>query len=78
MSDATKFLEAIKAGYTFKGDFLNGTGLNSVQLYVMANNAWTHNFDDRLKFDPETNISGSTNLSLPVLKSYLFGVNISF
>ncbi|WP_294199971.1 SusC/RagA family TonB-linked outer membrane protein [uncultured Chryseobacterium sp.] len=65
-------------GYTFTGDFLKGSGLGSVKVYVMANNAWTHMFDDRLKFDPETNISGYTNLSLPVLKSYLFGVNLSF
>lgn len=71
-------LSNARFGYTFKGDFLNGSGLNSVQVYVMANNAWTHMFDDRLKFDPETNISGYTNLSLPVLKSYLFGVNLSF
>lgn len=71
-------LSNARFGYTFKGDFLNGTGLSSLQVYAMANNAWTHNFDSRLKFDPETNISGSTNLSLPVLKSYLFGVNISF
>ncbi|WBV59585.1 SusC/RagA family TonB-linked outer membrane protein [Chryseobacterium camelliae] len=65
-------------GYTFAGDVLRGSGLNSVKVYVMANNAWTHMFDDRLKFDPETNISGNTNLSLPVLKTYLFGVNINF
>lgn len=71
-------LSNARFGYTFTGGFLQGSGLGSVQVYVMANNAWTHRFDDRLKFDPETNISGSTDLSLPVLKSYLFGVNISF
>ncbi|MCT2407889.1 SusC/RagA family TonB-linked outer membrane protein [Chryseobacterium antibioticum] len=71
-------LSNARFGYTFTGDFLKGSGLNSLQVYVMANNAWTHRFDDRLKFDPETNISGYTNLSLPILKSYLFGVNISF
>lgn len=71
-------LSNARFGYTFKNEFLKGSGLNTVQVYVMANNAWTHRFDDRLKFDPETNIAGSTDLSLPVLKSYLFGVNISF
>ena len=65
-------------GYTFDSSFLKGTGLNSVQVYVMANNAWTHRFDDRLKFDPEVNVAGYTNLALPILKSYLFGVNLSF
>lgn len=71
-------LSNAKFGYTFKRDILNGTGLNSVQVYVMANNAWTHNFDKRLKFDPETNVAGYTDLNLPVLKSFLIGFNASF
>lgn len=71
-------LSNARLGYTFDSSFLNGSGLNSVQVYVMANNAWTHRFDDRLKFDPEVNVSGYTNLALPILKSYLFGVNLSF
>ncbi|SDI56832.1 SusC/RagA family TonB-linked outer membrane protein [Chryseobacterium jejuense] len=65
-------------GYTFSSDFLEGTGLNSVKVYVMANNAWTYRFDKNLKYDPETNISGFSDLNLPVLKSFLFGVNLSF
>ena len=71
-------LSNARFGYTFDSSFLKGTGLNSVQVYVMANNAWTHRFDDRLKFDPEVNVAGYTNLALPILKSYLFGVNLSF
>jgi TonB-linked SusC/RagA family outer membrane protein len=71
-------LSNARFGYSFDKSLLNGSGLNSFQVYVMANNAWTHRFDDRLKFDPETNVSGYTNLSLPVLKSFLLGVNMSF
>lgn len=71
-------LSNVKFGYTFNSEFLKGSGLSSVQIYVMANNAWTHTFDDRLKFDPESSISGTTDFNLPVLKTYLFGVNISF
>ncbi|WP_434981003.1 SusC/RagA family TonB-linked outer membrane protein [Daejeonia sp. YH14] len=71
-------LSNIKLGYTFKRDILNGTGLNAVQFYVMANNAWTHRFDDKLKFDPETNVAGYTDLNLPVLKSFLIGFTASF
>lgn len=71
-------LSNARVAYTFDSKTLSGSGLNSVQVFVMANNAWTHNFDDRLKFDPETNIAGYTNLSLPVLKSFLLGVNVSF
>jgi ferric enterobactin receptor len=71
-------LSNARFGYTFDSKFLQGSGLTSVQVYVMANNAWTHMFDKNLKFDPEVNIAGYTDLSLPVLKSYLLGVNISF
>ena len=71
-------LSNARFSYTFDNELLKGSGLNSVQIYVMANNAWTHNFDDDLKFDPETNISGYTDLNLPVLKSFLLGVNVSF
>ncbi len=71
-------LSNAKLGYSFDKNLLSGSGFTSFSVYVMANNAWTHRFDDRLKFDPETNVSGYTNLSLPVLKSFLFGVNMSF
>ncbi len=71
-------LSNARLAYTFDGNFLQGTGLSSVQIYVMANNAWTYKFDKNLKVDPETNVAGYSNLSLPVLKSYLMGVNISF
>lgn len=71
-------LSNARFGYTFDRDQLNGTTLNSVQIYVMANNAWTHRFDKNLKFDPETNVAGYTDLNLPVLKSFLIGFTASF
>ncbi len=71
-------LSNAKLGYTFDKNILRGTSLNSVQIYVMANNAWTYMFDDRLKFDPEVNVAGYTDLNLPVLKTFLIGLNASF
>ncbi|ROI07676.1 SusC/RagA family TonB-linked outer membrane protein [Chryseobacterium sp. H3056] len=71
-------LSNAKFSYSFKNSLLNGTGLTGAQIYVMANNAWTHVFDDRLKFDPEINVAGSSNLGLPILKTFLLGVNLSF
>lgn len=71
-------LSNAKFSYSFESTLLSGTGLTGAQIYVMANNAWTHTFDDRLKFDPEINLTGSSNLGLPILKSFLFGVNLSF
>jgi len=71
-------LSNARLGYTFDSDFIKNTGLTSFTVYVMANNAWTYRFDKDLRFDPENNIAGYNNLSLPVLKSYLIGVNFSF
>lgn len=71
-------LSNLRVAYSFDSNLIKDTGLSSVQVYLMANNAWTHRFDKDLKFDPDTNIAGYTNLSLPVLKSFLLGVNIGF
>jgi len=67
-----------KLSYTFDRQFLNGSGLNSVQFYVMGTNLWTHTFDDRLKLDPEINLEGTSNLNLPIMRTYSIGVNIGF
>lgn len=71
-------LSNAKFSYSFDRQLLTGTGLTGAQIYVMANNAWTHVFDERLKFDPEINLAGSSNLGLPILKSFLLGVNLNF
>ncbi len=71
-------LSNARFSYSFDGKLLSGTGLTGAQIYVAANNAWTYMFDKRLRFDPEINLAGSSNLGLPILKSYLLGVNLSF
>jgi len=67
-----------RLSYSFTGDVLKGSGLNSVQIYVMGTNLWTHTFDDRLKLDPEINLDGTSNLNLPIMRTYSIGVNIGF
>lgn len=67
-----------RLSYSFTGDILKGSGLNSVQIYVMGTNLWTHTFDDRLKLDPEINLDGTSNLNLPIMRTYSIGVNIGF
>lgn len=71
-------LSNAKFSYSFTSAILNGTGLTGAQIYIMANNPWTYVFDERLKFDPEINLTGSSNLGLPILKSYLLGVSLNF
>lgn len=71
-------LSNAKFSYSFTNEILQGTGLTGAQIYIMANNPWTYVFDKKLKFDPEINLAGSSNLGLPILKSYLLGVSLNF
>ncbi|MDQ0591888.1 ferric enterobactin receptor [Chryseobacterium ginsenosidimutans] len=71
-------LSNIRLAYTFDSDFLKGTSLNKVTVYVMGNNIWTHAYDKNLRYDPDTALAGTTNLNLPPLKSYLIGFNVEF
>lgn len=50
----------------------------SVLIYVRGTNLYTYKFDDLLEYDPETRTSGVIDLDLPPLKSYTFGVKVSF
>ena len=71
-------LSNVKLSYTFKRDLLEATGLNSVQIYVTGTNIWTHTFDKDLKFDPEINLDGYSDLNLPIMKTYAIGVSLGF
>ncbi|REC80186.1 SusC/RagA family TonB-linked outer membrane protein [Chryseobacterium elymi] len=71
-------LSNARLSYAFTREFLNGSGLNSVQIFVMGTNMWTHTFDKRLKLDPEINLDGTSNLNLPIMRTYSIGVNIGF
>ena len=51
---------------------------NSVLLYLRGTNLYTYRFDELLKYDPETRADGVLNLDLPPLRSYTFGVKVSF
>ncbi|MCD0478484.1 SusC/RagA family TonB-linked outer membrane protein [Chryseobacterium sp. LC2016-29] len=71
-------LSNLKVAYSFDKDFLGDIPVNKVTVYVMANNLYTHRYDKQLKYDPDMAIIGTSNLNLPVLKTYLVGFNIDF
>lgn len=71
-------LSNVKIAYTFKGETIKNTGLNSLQVYLLGNNIWTHKFDKNLQLDPEINLSGNYNLGLPIQKAFMLGVNLGF
>ena len=71
-------LSNLKIAYTFDKDFLKGTPLNKLTVYVMGNNLYTYLYDKGLHYDPDMALVGTTGLNLPVLKTYLVGFNIEF
>ncbi len=71
-------LSNVKLSYSFKRELLEATGLSAFQIYVTGTNIFTHTFDDRLKFDPEINLDGYTDLNLPIMKTYSLGVSLGF
>ena len=71
-------LSNVKLAYSFKRELLEKTGLSAFQIYVTGTNIFTHTFDDRLKFDPEINLDGYSDLNLPIMKTYSLGVTLGF
>lgn len=71
-------LSTARLSYTFKAEQLRGTGLSSLQVYLMGTNLFTWKMDKNLKFDPEIGSYGYTRLAPPIMKTYSMGVNINF
>ncbi|MCD1118964.1 SusC/RagA family TonB-linked outer membrane protein [Chryseobacterium turcicum] len=71
-------LSNIRLGYTFDKNFLEGSKLNKITVYVMGNNLLTHRYDKNLKYDPDMALLGTTDLNLPPMKTYLIGFNVEF
>jgi TonB-linked SusC/RagA family outer membrane protein len=71
-------LRDVTFGYKLPESVVSRIGLGTVNLFVKGTNAWTWVKDENLEFDPEVNASAFLNLSAPPLKTYTFGVNVSF
>lgn len=71
-------LSSARLSYTFRGEQLRGSGLSSVQLYLMGTNLLTWAMDKNLKFDPEVGAYGYSKLAVPIMRTYSLGVNINF
>lgn len=71
-------LRTLKVSYTFNKEVLGNSGLNSAQIYLLGNNVWTHTFDKNLKYDPDLAVNGLANLTLPPIKTFILGVNLTF
>ncbi len=75
LQDASYFrLKNIQLGYTFTQDFIKNYGMESVRLYVNANNILTiTNFEG---IDPERSIKQQRSDSHPNVRIWSFGLNV--
>lgn len=76
-------IKNITFGYTFEKDLLKKIGVNSLRLYITAQNLFT--FTRYTGLDPEVNYAGDDNtiigtdfFTYPQSRSYNFGINIKF
>jgi len=80
-------LKTLEFGYRFSKDNLNINGLKGIYVYFRGVNLWTHAFDKKLYFDPESNSQAfsytASNLGIydqtqPNLRQYMLGFSVDF
>jgi hypothetical protein len=71
-------LRDLTFGYNLVLKFVAQLGLNSINLYLKGTNILTYVADEDLEHDPEVGADGLILLNAPALKSYVFGLNVSF
>lgn len=71
-------LRDLTFGYNFPVELISGVGLSGLNFYLKGTNILTYVADDDLEHDPEVGADALVLLNAPPLKTYVFGVNISF
>lgn len=71
-------LRDLTFGYNFLPEFISVIGLSNLHIYLKGTNIFTYVADDGLEHDPEVGADGLTLFNAPALKSYVFGINLSF
>ncbi|PVW13349.1 SusC/RagA family TonB-linked outer membrane protein [Marixanthomonas spongiae] len=71
-------LRSVAVGYSFNPELTDSIGIDGLTVSVRGTNLVTWIKDDRLKWDPEIDTSGFTNLSTPPTKAIALNVNLKF
>ena len=72
-------LKELRVGYDIPTSLTESVGVSRASIYLSGTNLWTHVFDEDLEFDPDAfGPNGQQDLSIPPLKSYVFGLKIDF
>lgn len=70
-------LKNLTIGFSAPRKWLNPTGLSKARVYFSANNLLTWKSKD-LYVDPETPVDGLCTFEMPALRTYTFGIELSF
>ena len=71
-------ISGITLGYNLPEKICNKVGTDGINIYARATNYFTWVKDKGLKYDPEIRATGFTELTTPVVKSIIFGLNLNF
>jgi TonB-linked SusC/RagA family outer membrane protein len=71
-------LRNLALAYRIPATFIARTGLASARLYLRGANMFTWVEDKKLPYDPETNLSSTTNFDVFIPKTFTGGVQIEF
>ena len=65
-------------GFNVPKQVVGPLGVQNLSLFVRGYNVFTWVKDKTFKWDPEVHLDGFTSLNTPPVKSFVFGVNITF
>jgi TonB-linked SusC/RagA family outer membrane protein len=71
-------LREVTLSYNFQPSVLQKLKIASLKVYARGTNLFTWVKDDNLPYDPETYITGQTNLDVYMPKTYTIGLNVGF
>lgn len=69
-------LQNISLGYTLNRDLIDFAGINSMRLYVLADNV--HVWSKRKGYDPRMSVTGVSSSNYSPIRTISFGANITF
>ena len=69
-------LRNIAFGYTIPKTLIGKLGIESLRVYFVGDNIWLKS--KRRGLDPRQDLNGETNYNYSALRSYSFGINLSF
>ncbi|MBC9796148.1 TonB-dependent receptor [Sinomicrobium weinanense] len=71
-------LRDVTLAYSLPESVTETLSINNLRFYIKATNMLTWVKDDKIEMDPEVGIDGRADLTIPISRQFLFGVDFSF